>query len=52
MVCKFVGYGMFDIIVCMVCMVTMMGMEYILSKVGMVCMVYMFVIVCMLLYVW
>ena len=31
MVCKFVGYGMFDMTVnmaCMVCMVTMMGMVW------------------------
>ena len=37
MVCKSVGYGMFDMtvcMVCMVCMVTMMGMEYFLCKVG------------------
>ena len=36
MVCKSVGYGMFDMIVCIVCMVclaTMMGMQYVLSKV-------------------
>ena len=46
MVCKFVGYGMFDMTVCMV---IMMGMEYVLFKVGMVCM---FGIVCMLLYIW
>ena len=55
MVCKSVGYGMFDMtvcMVCMVCMVTMMGMEYVLSKVGMVCMACMLAIVCMLLYVW
>ena len=41
MVCKSVGYGMFDMtvcMVCMVCMVTMMGMECFLCKVGMVCM--------------
>ena len=49
MVCKSVGYGMFDMTVCMV---TMMGMEYVLSKVGMVCMACMLAIVCMLLYVW
>ena len=39
MVCKFVGYGMFDMtvcMVCMVCMVTMMGMECLPCKVGMV----------------
>ena len=33
MVCKSVGYGMFDMTACMVrmvCMVTMMGMEYFL----------------------
>ena len=50
-----VGYGMLDMTVCMVCIackVTMMGMEYFLSKVGMVCMACMFAIVCMLLYVW
>ena len=55
MVCKSVGYGMFDMtvcMVCMVCMVTMMGMEYVLSKVGMVCMACMLAIVCVLLYVW
>ena len=27
MVCKSVGYGMFDMTVCMVCMVTTMGTE-------------------------
>ena len=50
MVCKSVGYGMFDMtvcMVCMVCMVTMMGMEYFLCKVGVVCMACMFAIVCM-----
>ena len=50
MVCKSVGYGMFDMtvcMVCMVCMVTMMGMECLLWKVGMVCMACMFGIVCM-----
>ena len=50
MVCKSVGYGMFDMtlcMVCMVCMVTMMGMECFLCKVGMVCMACMFGIVCM-----
>ena len=55
MVCKSVGYGMLDMTVCMVCIVckvTMMGMEYFLSKVGMVCMACMFAIVGMLLYVW
>ena len=49
MVCKSVGYGMFDMTVCMVCMVclvTMMGMECLLCKVGMVCMACMFGIVC------
>ena len=41
MVCKSCGYGMFDMtvyMVCMVCMVTTMGMECLLCKVGMVCM--------------
>ena len=41
MVSKSVGYGMFDMtvcIVCVVCMVAMMGMECFLCKVGMVCM--------------
>ena len=62
MVCKSVGYGMFDMtvcMVCMVCMVTMMGMEYFLCRVGMVCMACMLAIVCMVgvvitfqLYVW
>ena len=50
MVCKSVGYGMFDMtvcMVCMVCMVTIMGMECLLCKVGMVCMACMFGIVCM-----
>ena len=47
MVCKSVGYGMFDMTVCMVCMVTMVGMECLLCKVGMVCMACMFGIVCM-----
>ena len=50
MVCKSVGYGMFDMTVCMVCvvfMVTMMGMECLLCKVGMVYMACMFGIVCM-----
>ena len=50
MVCKSVGYGMFDMtvcMVCMVCMVTMMGMECFRCKVGMVCMAWMFGIVCM-----
>ena len=49
-VCKSVGYGMFDItvcMVCMVCMVTMMGMECFIHKVSMVCMACMFGIVCM-----
>ena len=64
MVCKFVGYGMFDMtvcMVCMVCMVTMTGMAFFLCKVGVVCMACMFAIVCMVgvvitfpyvLYVW
>ena len=47
MVCKSVGYGMFDMTVCMVCMVTMVGMACLLCKVGMVCMACMFGIVCM-----
>ena len=52
MVCKSVGYGMFDMtvwvcMVCMVCMITMMGMEYFLCKIGMVCMACIFAIVCM-----
>ena len=47
MVCKSVGYGLFDMTVCIVCMVTMMGMECFLCKVGMVCMACMFGIVCM-----
>ena len=47
MVCKSVGYDMFDMTVCMVCKVTMMGMECLLCKVGMVCMACMFGIVCM-----
>ena len=37
MVCKSVGYGMFDMavcVVCMVCMVTMMGMECFLCNVS------------------
>ena len=51
MVCKPVGYGMFDMtvcMVCMVCMVTLMGKECFLCKVGMICMACMFGIVCML----
>ena len=49
MVCKSVGYGTFDMtvcMVCMVCMVTMMGMECFLCKVWYVWHV------CLLLYVW
>ena len=49
MVCKSVGYSMFDMtvgMVCMVCMVAVMDMEYFLCKVGMVWHV------CLLLYVW
>ena len=48
-VCKYVGYGMFDMtvcMVCMVCMVTTMGMECLLCKVGMVCMVCMVCMAC------
>ena len=35
MVCKSVGYGMFDMtvfMVCMVCMITIMGMGYFLCR--------------------
>ena len=50
MVCKSVGHGMFDMTVCILCMVgmvAMMGRECFLCKVGMVCMACMFGIVCM-----